>query len=111
MWVCFVFVCAPSFPTTRFPSPSPLPHTNQPHHHTQQGEKLDGASLDYLSQLFDSYSATFDASLHALEYKAPELLRRCVCKGYSGCDISVHMNLPCVCCLSSCDGVCVRVYV
>ncbi len=43
-----------------------------------QGEKLDGASLDYLAQLFDSYSATFDASLHALEYKAPELLRRAV---------------------------------
>ena len=43
-----------------------------------QGEKLDGASLDYLAQLFDSYSATFDASLHALEYRSPELLRRAV---------------------------------
>jgi len=43
-----------------------------------QGEKLEGASLDYLSELFDSYSATFDASLHALEYKSPELMRRAV---------------------------------
>jgi predicted TPR repeat methyltransferase len=48
-----------------------------------QGEKLEGASLDYLSELFDSYSATFDASLHALEYKSPELLRRAV-DGYLG---------------------------
>jgi predicted TPR repeat methyltransferase len=42
------------------------------------GEKLEGASLAYLAELFDSYSATFDASLHALEYKSPELLRRAV---------------------------------
>ena len=74
VWVLCVRV--PSFPTPRSPLPPPT-HKATHHHHTQKGEKLDGASLDYLSQLFDSYSATFDASLHALEYKAPELLRRC----------------------------------
>ena len=48
-------------------------------YHIRQGEKLEGASLSYLSELFDSYSATFDASLAALEYKSPQNLRRYVC--------------------------------
>jgi predicted TPR repeat methyltransferase len=43
-----------------------------------KGSRLEGASKEYVAELFDSYSASFDASLAALQYKSPFLLRKAV---------------------------------
>ena len=36
--------------------------------------KVTKASSEYVTQLFDDYSETFESSLHSLQYQAPELL-------------------------------------
>lgn len=39
-----------------------------------QGEKLDGSSDDYVRELFDSFSETFEASLKKVNYRIPDRL-------------------------------------
>lgn len=57
-----------------------------------KGSRLEGASKEYVAELFDSYSASFDESLAALEYKSPFLLRKAV-DGYLASEEGRELNL------------------